>query len=273
MYGVLSAKEMEHQLTEEGIFALYTPIDYARAGRWGTGDPIVERLSRQERAFYDTLRTRQDQRGDFGHTDTVTHFTHALAALMKLSAEETEAVGLAAIAHDAGWIAIPEIDKRWNLLATRYHGSDKEDAERAKQEMLALRKAHEEEAARLVREHLPHHPMKREIEEAVLDHDTRSKVPHPIFRAFLDADWLWRSTVTSRFSASSGNYDRNNPEIVFQALQKEFTKHDFYLPWAYFIHRLEVANTMLVMKEMLSWDALPEAFISEYEKELRVVRK
>ena len=77
----------------------------------------------------------------------------------------------------------------------------------------------------------------------------------------------------SRYAKSSGEYDRNDPNVVYKTLKKEFTPHDFLLPASYYIHRIEVANTMLAMKVRQGWSELPAEFLSEYEKELKFLAK
>jgi hypothetical protein len=235
------------------IFAKYAPISYPTPDgafcKWGNGQRIDLALTPLAKSLFNHLRNsgQQDVRGDSGHAEVVTYFSLALANLMGLTPEETEANVLAAILHDAGWGVVNDIENVWNALVTRRNDNNSLDAQEAAQEMAQLRFAHEKAATELAYKHLHNHPLVSDIAKTVADHDTRAYPPIPYMRAFLDGDWLWRVSVPCRLSRSSGEYDRTDLEAVYRQLQKEFKEGDFLMPWAYSIARIEAANTVRTM--------------------------
>ena len=262
----------ERRFTREEILRRHKPIDYAQMSEWGDGRYVLRELTLLGQRVYEVLRSLQDKRDDKGHADIVTHFTLRLAGIMGLSPDEKEAVALAAIAHDSGWGSVPEINVIWNQLATQYKFGNPGERRHAEEEMYRLREGHERKAAEQLGSLIPEHPYLEQILRVVGNHDRRIEVPPPIFRAFLDGDWLWRVTLPSQLALSSGNYDRGDPETVLKALEEEFTPQDFLLPWAYHIARMELAATMLAMAPRFSWKAQPERFGREYADELAALR-
>ena len=247
---------------------MYHPLPYSKLRSFAKGPLELIRLNAAEREIFDALIAQQDQRGDPGHVSTVVYFTQQLGRLMGLNSLEQEAVNIAAIVHDAGWVLIPQINEIWSTLATDAHSDDLVRVRIAKEKMAELRNIHEQEAVRLVRELIPSHPMMEQVAVAVGDHDTRKNKPPEIFKAFYDADWMWRSTVFSRLAKSSGVYDSQSAEAVFARLKVEGTQSDFLIPWAYVIFRIEVANTILALQKLQSWQTLPTEFMVDYEAEI-----
>lgn len=121
------------------------------------------------------------------------------------------------------------------------------------------------------RQFLPDYPLLDDLCFAVGDHDTRLHLHHPRFRAFLDADWLWRVSLGVFYSESSGELDLSNPSLIYERVRSAIRPQDLTLPWAYNIARLEGANTMLHMKRIQGWDRLPEEFLRDYSDEIAVV--
>ncbi len=270
-FGVTSGdlSRVDTNFTQEEIFERYSPLAYSNQNTWGDGSAVLSTLTTTERRVYDALSAQQDKRGDTGHADTVIYFTQKLSDIAGLSPSEKEGATLAAIIHDAGWASISDIQVKWKELVTRLHGKDASDAGRAKEEMGALRKVHEGEASKIAIRLLAGHRHQFTVAGAVADHDTRDRLPTPLFRPFYDADWLWRSTVMSRLSDSSGEYDRGDSATVYSRLQGEFAPEDFLYPWAYYVFRLELANTMLTLNERLRWKDLPPDFLSDYSAEIQ----
>jgi hypothetical protein len=257
--------------SREQILAIHNPIDYSKMNSWGNGAHVLPLLSPLARNVYEQLSTFQDQRDDFGHVDTVIYFTVTLAKLMKLTPLEEEAAVLAAIGHDSGWDVLPNVNVIWKELATKRHSESPNDRQFANDEMHRLRSCHQERGAERIGPLVADHPFAEQIVAVVLDHDTRRQPAPLIFHAFLDGDWMWRITRTSRIAGTSGAYDRRDPNAVMKRLEAEIKPADFLLTWAYYIARLELAATMCAMKREFDWSGFPDDFEINYKDELNKV--
>ncbi len=245
------SRKMEY--TAEEIRAIHKPIDYVKMSQWGGGSLVLDRISPLCQRMYQQTLALQDKRDDPGHIDTVIHFTLLLAEYLRLPEVEKEAGVLAAIFHDVGWASVENINTRWNELVTRYWSEDLEAKAKAKAEMDQLRLLHQDVSADAARKLIGAHPYLEEICAVVNDHDTRQERHPDFFRAFLDGDWMWRVTRTSRYAQSSGQYDRTDYAVVRSKLEKEIKPNDFTLPWAYEIARIELENTISHMAKEYGW--------------------
>jgi hypothetical protein len=262
------------QYSREDIFRLHQPLDYKRYPNWGDGSPVLSRLSPLAQKIYRDVFRFQDKREDYGHADSVIHFTLCIAKLLGLTPEETEAAALMAIVHDTGWGSIPDVNIIWNKLVTIGQTGTPEERSRAKEEKLRLQILHQQIAKERILRLIPDHPYIHIIAPGVDDHDTRFEPAASVLvKAFWDGDWMWRPTRQSRFARSSGTYDRHNPQVVYERLKAEFSPKDFAIPWVYHIARLELAATMLALAPQFNWPSLPEQFLEEFKDELSVIRK
>ncbi|MAG02063.1 hypothetical protein CMI42_01895 [Candidatus Pacearchaeota archaeon] len=262
----------------------YIPIDYrtwelGKNAREGVNIKRLKVLTPKEQELWNQFTTkgeliRQDLRNDPGQAEYVTYFAIKLLPYSPGSLREISIP--AAIVHDTGWEL--KSPTAWSDLM---YGMTAEEQEAQKEE---LRRAHQEkggdnliEACKAI--NYPAQKYRDEAEAIIRDHDTRYNPATPSGRVMMDADILWRFTMTnilcSKYPRTSDEIKRNglwpqtpkyinhqtgnpikqlldSPESILDYMQnEELGKTDkqgklcrFFLPESYQIARIELANTM-----------------------------
>lgn len=132
--------------------------------------------------IWDAALPYQDKRDDAGHAEIVTKFAEKLCVSEKM---DDDIVVPAAILHDIGWSRLSD-EERFIIF--------KKDA--TKEDMLYIRKRHQEEGVKLARKILnnANYPAEliNHIIEIISQHDTRKGFLSKEDGIMRDADKLWR---------------------------------------------------------------------------------
>lgn len=255
-------------LTQQQSLSLtgYKPLD-PQDRDWGSGSKIVPFLGERSLQLWKDLQPLQDKRNDVGHAEMVTYFAHTLSGLVGMTGDKREVAMNAAIAHDAGYSLIPDVNRKFrNSLEMQERGGD--SAKLGKELERNLRVQHQDYAVELVRNHLGKggYSGTDEVCDIVGDHDTRLRSTSEAGKIMRDADYMFRLT-----NLCVEYYHQSESA---EALSSRFTgyvkRERFETDVGFRVGRLEVANTLLYR---FPKTVLPETFLSEFKEEIAIIER
>ena len=176
---------------------------------------IVPLLKPKEKAIWNAALPYQDKRNDKGHAEFVTYFALKLTELLNGNRKITIP---GAILHDVGWSQLTKSELKGFYSSI---GTNKE---------LKLRKKHQEEGVKLVKDLLTkcEYPRKliKEILEIISQHDTRKGFYSNEDGIVRDSDKLWRFTYPAiRIAMREKGYTFSQ---IKRFMSKEINRKGFF---------------------------------------------
>ena len=244
----------------------YTPINYRKWDFSGRGRnikkilfPICMNNIWDAIPFHEDIKDypdretmpAQDARGDSGHGEVVTYFSSVLCSIL---GGNPNIIVPAAMFHDTGYTAGAE-----EFRAAVSAGTDK-----------ILRLEHQIRGAHYARKGLigrglvPAHIS--EIQDIIMDHDTRFLSTTGNGKIMQDADILWRFTLPQ--TIHYWEFIKQEYRTILKCMEdKEIaTPNRFHFPQAEQIAKLEMVNTLFCLQpDILRTIAIPEGLVPSEE--------